>query len=249
MNELQIFNYTDKPVRTISKDGEPWFVAKDVCDVLEISNGRDAVARLDEDEKGVVSTDTLGGKQNMTIISESGVYALAFTSRKEEAANFKRWVRKEVIPSIRKYGMYARDELLDNPDLLIEVATKLKEERQARIAAEAKIQELAPAADLGNAVKNNDGLIIIREYVKILSNAGIRIKQCYLFDWLVKNGYLFRNGRGDYIPVKRFVDQGLFKLQETPVKSRTGSFISYTTKLTGKGQEYFIGKLRESVYA
>jgi prophage antirepressor-like protein len=107
MNDLQIFNYSDKQVRTINKDGEPWFVAKDACDILEISNGRDAVSRLDEDEKDAVGiTDAIGREQQTTIISESGLYSLIMTSRKEEAEQFKRWIRKEVIPSIRKTGSY-----------------------------------------------------------------------------------------------------------------------------------------------
>lgn len=97
------FTYNTKQVRVIEKDGEPWFVAKDVCDILEISNGRDAVSRLDDDEKDAVGiTDAIGREQQTTIISESGVYALVFTSRKPEAEQFKRWIRKEVLPSIRK---------------------------------------------------------------------------------------------------------------------------------------------------
>lgn len=129
MNNLIPFNYNSKQVRTIVKDGEPWFVAKDVCDILEISNGRDAVSRLDEDEKDVAITDTPGGKQNMTIISESGVYALVFTSRKEEAENFKRWIRKEVIPSIRKHGAYTLQKPQCIEDLIIMQATAMKELR------------------------------------------------------------------------------------------------------------------------
>lgn len=101
------FTYNTKQVRVIEKDGEPWFVAKDICDILEILNGRDAVSRLDDDEKDAVGiTDAIGREQQTTIISESGVYALVFTSRKPEAEQFKRWIRKEVLPSIRKHGAY-----------------------------------------------------------------------------------------------------------------------------------------------
>ncbi len=113
MSNIIPFSYNSKQVRTIIKDGEPWFVAKDICDILEISNSRDAISRLDDDEKNTVAiTDGNRGNPNMTIISESGVYALIFTSRKPESENFKRWIRKEVIPSIRKTGGYiANDEL------------------------------------------------------------------------------------------------------------------------------------------
>lgn len=130
MNSLIPFNYNSKQVRVIERNGEPWFVAKDVCDILEISNGRDAVSRLDEDEKNtVVITDGTPGNPNMTIISESGVYALVFTSRKEEAENFKRWIRKEVIPSIRKHGAYTLQKPQCIEDLIIMQATAMKELR------------------------------------------------------------------------------------------------------------------------
>jgi anti-repressor protein len=146
MNELQIFNYSDKQIRTISKDGDPWFVAKDVCDVLEISNGRDAVSRLDEDEKNtVVIADGNRGNPNMTIISESGVYALVLTSRKEEAEQFKRWIRKEVIPSIRKHGAYITpdtiDKMIASPEFGIKLLTALKEEQERNRVLKPKAEQ------------------------------------------------------------------------------------------------------------
>jgi len=242
MNSLIPFNYNSKQVRTITKDGEPWFVATDICEVLDIQNATQALYRLDEDERSMFN---IGRQGEANIVNEYGLYNLILSSRKPEAKEFKRWITHEVIPSIRKHGMYAKDELLDNPDLLIEVATKLKEERQARLAAENKIKELKPAADLGNAIRNNDGLIIIRDFVKVLANVGIKIRQCDLFSWLIREGYLYRNKRGDYIALVVYIHQGLFKVSETPVETRTnGSFISYTTRLTTKGQEYFINKLK-----
>lgn len=123
-------------IRTKIIDNEPWFVAKDICNILEIVKSRDVVSRLEDDEKGVYTIDTLGGKQETWFINESGLYNLIFTSRKPEAKQFKKWITSEVIPSIRKTGMYATDEILDNPDLLIEIATKLKEERKQRKIAE-----------------------------------------------------------------------------------------------------------------
>lgn len=142
MNDLQrVFDYQGKPIRTVTlENGEPGFVVKDVCDILEISNSRDAIARLDDDEKGVVSTDTPGGIQGMQVVTESGIYSLVLSSRKPEAKQFKRWVTHEVLPSIRKNGMYATDnvidQILDNPDYGIALLTKLKEERAARFKAE-----------------------------------------------------------------------------------------------------------------
>ncbi|MNW52735.1 hypothetical protein D3C74_302670 [compost metagenome] len=140
MNDLQIFKFNSSDVRVVFKNGEPWWVAKDICDVLEISNSRDALTRIDDDEKGVVSTDTLGGEQQITAVNEPGLYSLILGSRKPEAKEFKRWVTHEVIPSIRKRGIYATDNVIDNilnnPDFGIELLTKLKEERAARIEAE-----------------------------------------------------------------------------------------------------------------
>lgn len=258
MSNLIPFNYNSKEVRTVIKDGEPWFVAADICSILDIDtsvsvNGRNRISDegivrdggLDDDEKGTDNVSTPGGSQEMLVVSEPGLYSLIMKSRKTEAKQFKRWINHEVLPSIRKHGMYAKDELLDNPDLLIEVATKLKEERLLRLAAESKVQELTPAAEFGNAIKNNDGLILVRDYVKVLANAGIKIKQSELFKWLEPK-YIYRNWHDDIIARKEYVEQGLFKVLETPVTTKThGSFITFTTKITGKGQEYFLNKLKE----
>lgn len=126
---IQIFkNEQFGQVRVITKDGEPWFVGKDVAKVLGFVNSRDAISNhVFAEDKGVDSIDTLGGKQTMTIINESGLYALIFGSRLESANKFKKWVTSDVLPSIRKHGMYATDELINNPDLLIAAATKIKE--------------------------------------------------------------------------------------------------------------------------
>jgi prophage antirepressor-like protein len=129
-NLPQIFSYQQNQVRTVVKDGEPYFVLKDVCEILAIQNHKDVSSRLDEDEKGVDLIDTLGGTQQMTVINESGLYNVILRSDKQEAKQFRKWITSDVLPSIRKHGMYAKDELLDNPDLLIEVATRLKEERE-----------------------------------------------------------------------------------------------------------------------
>jgi prophage antirepressor-like protein len=140
----KVFTYESAEVRTVMVEGEPWFVAKDVCVVLGLSNVSLAVngnptrgdLGLDEDEKGVCTVNTLGGNQNLLCVTESGVYELVFKSRKPEARAFKRWITHEVIPSIRKTGMYATDALLDDPDLLLKTVTRLAEERRARLEAE-----------------------------------------------------------------------------------------------------------------
>lgn len=135
----KVFNFNGNEVSVIiNEQGEPLFIAKDVCRILEVKNSRDALSRLDEDEKGVVLTDTLGGKQEVAYINESGLYSLILSSRKPEAKPFKKWVTSEVLPSIRRHGMYATDHTLDklieNPDLVISLATQLKEAKKQRQA-------------------------------------------------------------------------------------------------------------------
>jgi anti-repressor protein len=226
MNSLIPFNYNSNQIRIIVKDGEPWFVAKDVCDILEISNGRDAVSRLDEDEKDVAITDTPGGKQNMTIISESGVYALVFTSRKEEAENFKRWVRKEVIPSIRKHGAYMTPETIEkvllNPDTIIQLATVLKEERQRRLMLEPKAMAFDTFMDGSNLQTMND-------VAKCLG-----IGRNKLFKFLREEKIM----RANNTPYQEYIDRGYFEVKEKPIQMGD-SVINYAqTFVTAKGVDY-----------
>ncbi|MDD3030691.1 MAG: Bro-N domain-containing protein [Alphaproteobacteria bacterium] len=135
MNQIQAFNFNSNEIRVVrGEGGEPWFVAKDVADVLSLGNSNSSVALLDDDEKGIHTVETLGGNQEMTVVNESGLYSLILRSRKPEAKKFKKWVTSEVLPSIRKHGAYMTpatiDEIADNPDLLIQLATKLKHERE-----------------------------------------------------------------------------------------------------------------------
>lgn len=144
MNDLQIFNNEEfGKIRTVTIDNEPWFVGKDVATALGYSNSRDAILKhVHEDDKGVAKCDTPSGKQEMTVINESGLYALIFGSKLDSAKRFKHWVTSEVLPSIRKHGMYAVDELVNNPELLIKVATELKEEREKNRELENTVHEM-----------------------------------------------------------------------------------------------------------
>ncbi|WP_339195181.1 BRO family protein [Aeribacillus sp. FSL W8-0870] len=147
MNQLpRVFTYGETQVRTVVQNGEVLFVGKDVCDILEIKNSRDALGRLDEDEKGVVLIDTPGGKQQMLCVNEAGLYSLILGSRKPEAKQFKRWVTHEVLPSIRKHGAYMTEDVLErsiqDPDYMIGLLTALKEERQKRMEAEKTVNIL-----------------------------------------------------------------------------------------------------------
>jgi anti-repressor protein len=147
LSELQkVFDYSGQEVRTIVKGEEVWFVAKDVCEVLEIGNTSQAISRLDDDEKGLISNDTPSGKQNLAHINESGLYSLILGSKKKEAKHFKRWVTHEVLPSVRKHGAYMTDDILEktinDPDFMIELLTNLKEEKLKRLEAETTVSIL-----------------------------------------------------------------------------------------------------------
>ena len=174
MNDnLQTWNYENSEVRTIEKDGEPWWVLSDVCRVLELSSPHKIADRLDEDEKGRNLIPTHGGNQEMTVINESGLYNVILRSDKPQAKPFRKWVTSEVLPSIRKHGMYATDELLDNPDIAIAAFTALKEERERRKTLETtiaiqeqQIAELQPKASYYDVVLNCKDLISIGKIAK-----------------------------------------------------------------------------------
>lgn len=226
LNLIQ-FEYQGQQVRTILRDGEPWFVAKDVCDVLEIVNSRDAVGRLDEDEKGVVSTDTPGGRQELQVVNEPGLYALVLGSRKPEAKAFRRWITHEVIPAIRRDGMYVTADLLDNPEHLLRVTQRLVAERQARLAAEAKVEELAPKAAFHDRVAGAVDAQSIRDVAKVLGTGQNR-----MFAWLRGERILMADNR----PYQDYLDAGYFKVTEQTWADRDGN-VHLTTKtlVTGKG--------------
>ena len=179
MQELRVFESAEfGEVRTVEIEGAPWFVAVDVCRALEVKNGRDAIARLDEDEKNtVVLTDGTPGNPNMTIINEAGLYALVLSSRKPEAKAFKRWITHEVLPAIRQHGAYMTEATLERalaePDFLISLATKLKEEREARAKLELdktvltqQVAELQPKASYYDLVLQCPGLLSMTEIAK-----------------------------------------------------------------------------------
>lgn len=182
MNEL-MYSFRENNVRVVKVDGQPWFVAKDVCEVLELGNTSKALLRLDEDEKGITSIHTLGGKQNLSIVNEYGLYSLILGSRKPEAKDFKRWITHEVLPSIRKHGMYANEETVDkiinNPEFFLELVTKLKEESEKRKVAEGTVAILTHVNKTYTAteVAKECGLTSANKLNKILSEQGIQYYQ------------------------------------------------------------------------
>ena len=248
MTDLQIFNSPEfGAIRTIEKDGEPWFVGKDVAAALGYKEPTKAAReKVDDDDKGVSKIDTPSGIQEMTIINESGLYCLVLSSKLPTAKKFKRWVTNEVIPSIRKHGAYMTPETLEkvllSPDTLMQLAQNLKDEQEKRKALEAQIESQKPAVLFTGAVETSKTSILIGELAKMLKQNGINIGQNRLFEWLRQNGYLIKRKGTDYnMPTQRSMDMGLFEIKETTINNPDGSIkISKTPKVTGKGQVYFI---------
>lgn len=240
MNELMIFSNEEfGNVRAIQIEGEPWFVAADVCRTLEIGNTSQALSRLDEDEKDVILNDTLGGVQKMSIVNEPGLYTLVLGSRKDEAKSFKRWITHEVIPSIRKTGKY---EVQQTPKTYLEALKALvaAEEEKQRLALENA--EMKPKAEFADAIIASNTTILVGDFAKILKQNGIDTGQNRLFKWFVDNHYLFKRN-GQYVPTQRAMELELFKIDSKPVRIGDETQIKHTVRVTPQGQKYFINKL------
>ena len=198
MNEIQTFDFDGSGIRTLTIGTEPYFVGKDVAEVLGYSNPQKAIRNhVDDEDKGVNEMDTPGGKQPIVIINESGLYSLILGSKLPEAKRFKRWVTSEVLPSLRRNGMYAMDELLDNPDLAINALQKLKEEREARRQLELQNAQMKPKALFAEAVETSSTSILIGDMAKLLRQNGVEVGQRRLFDWLRTNGWLTNEFMGE----------------------------------------------------
>ena len=242
MNDLQIFkNNTFGNVRVLEKNGEPWFVAKDVCECLAISKHRDAIRRLDADERGSVKVDTLGGKQEMATVNEYGLYSLVLSSRKPEAKEFKRWITHDVIPSIRKYGSFNMAIPRTLPDALNAYAREIEAHQKTQALLEAQ----RPKVLFADSVAASHTSILIGELAKLLHQNGVKdMGQKRLFAWMREHGYLISRKANDYnMPTQRAMELGLFQIKETTVTHSDGHIsVSKTPKVTGKGQQYFIEK-------
>ncbi len=243
MNELQIFNYNGGEVRTVQKDGEPWFVLKDVCDVLELTTPARVAERLDGDEVSLAHlTDSLGRTQPTTIINESGLYNVILRSDKPEAKPFRKWVTSEVLPSIRKHGAYMTPETLEaailSPDYLLKVVTALKDETDKRKALEAvnsrltvENQIMHPKADYFDELVDRNLLTNFRETAKEL---GVPPKKFVQF--LIDKKYLYRDKKGKLLPFEG-KNGGLFEVKETFNEKTQWS--GTQTMVTPKGRETF----------
>lgn len=245
-NEIQRFDFKGASLRTlIDKAGEPWFVAKDVCAILEISNPSDALKRLDDDER---SRFNLGRQGETNIVNEAGLYVLVLGSRKPEAHEFKRWVTHEVLPQIRKTGGYIPTTDVDDDMTILAKAVMIgqrtMEAQKQRIAEQqTRIVELEPKARFADAVAVSDGTCLIGELAKMLRQNGLDIGQNRLFEILRQDGYLGKTGSNRNVPTQKAMDLGLFRIKETAITHSDGHVtINRTAKVTGKGQTYFISR-------
>lgn len=248
MNEIQIFsNPQFGEIRTaIGENGEPMFCLPDLCRVLELTPSKVA-QRLSEDVLSKYPLETAGGIQQANFVNEDGLYDVILDSRKPEARKFRKWVTSEVLPTIRKHGVYATSQTIDNlladPDNAIKVFQTLKEERRLRQIAEAKIEADAPKVLFADAVVGSKSTCLIGELAKIISQNGYPIGQNRLFQWLRDNGYLGKHGERYNIPNQQYVEMGLFELKKGVRSGNDGVMkVTMTTKVTGKGQQYFINK-------
>ena len=247
MKGIEIFkNDRFGEVRVAGTSENPLFCLADVCKILGLRV--DAVqSRLTDAPIRIGVTDSIGREQQMNFVNEKNLYKVIMRSDKPQAEQFQDWVCGEVLPSIRKHGAYMTNDTLEkaltSPDFLIQLATNLKEEQQKRIEAEQKIRSDAPKVLFADAVSTSRRSCLIAELAKILQQNGIKIGQNRLFEWLRKNGYLCQKGQYYNQPSQKSMELGLFEIKQTTINKPDGSvLVSTTTKVTGKGQIYFVDK-------
>lgn len=246
MNELQNFNFNGSQVRALTIDNEPYFVGKDVADILGYKNGsRDINVHVDSEDKLKYQISTAGQKRTQTLINESGLYSLIISSKLPSAKQFKHWVTSEVLPAIRKHGAYMTDQKAEAivtdknalADLLQQASDQLK-------AKDIQIEEMKPKALFADAVSASKQTVLIGELAKIMKGNGIEIGQNRLFAWMRNHGYLISRKGTDYnMPTQKAMNLGLFKIKETTITHSDGHIsVNKTPKVTGKGQQYFVNK-------
>lgn len=241
MNEVQLFNFENHEVRSLLINSEPWFVGKDVADVLGYADTNQAIRKhVDNEDRLTRRFDGTGQSRDMTIINESGLYSLVLSSKLPSAKKFKRWVTSEVLPALRKTGQYQVKELSGS-----ELMAKALIEAQSVLAAKDKqIEEMKPKVVFADAVATSHTSILVGELAKILKQNGIDMGQKRLFAWLREKGYLIKRQGTDYnMPTQKAMELGLFEIKEGSYVNGSGvNITTKTPKITGKGQQYFINK-------
>lgn len=246
MNKVKIFNSEEfGDVRTVTINGEPWFVGKDVADILGYQNGsRDINRHVHEEDRQNYQNGTFDSPRGMTIINESGLYALIFGSKLESAVRFKHWVTSEVLPAIRRTGGYQVPALQGKELLALAVL-----EAQKTIDEQSKaIERMKPKVIFANAVETSHTSILIGDLAKLLKQNGVETGQKRLFDWMREKGYLIKRKGSDWnMPTQKAMNMKLFEVKESTVNNPDGSVrINRTTKVTGRGQTYFVNKFLDS---
>ena len=253
MNEIKIFeNEMFGKVRLIEKDGNPWFVGKDVAEILGYSNASKAVlAHVDNEDKQFIMAESQNGnvltnKTKTVIINESGLYCLVLSSKLPVAKAFRRWITNEVIPSIRKYHAYMTDDTLEkaltSPDFLIKLATQLKEEKAKRLEAESNLKLAEPKVKFADTVQDTERTIYVRDMAKILMQHGVNTGANRLFERLRNDGYLTKQKGSKNYPSQMSISKGLMQVVEKPLERNGMKFLSIVPKITPKGQLYFLEK-------
>lgn len=252
MNELQIFRSEDfGNIRIATANGEPWFVGKDVTDILGYTNPSKALAdHVDDDDK--LNNESLSslGQRGGWLINESGLYSLILSSKMPNAKKFKHWVTSEVLPNIRKHGAYMNEQTLEqaltSPDFLIRLAQELKSEKEARQKLEKQAAEDAPKVLFAKMVETAETSILIGDLAKFLKQNGINTGQNRLFEWMRGHGYLVKNGASRNMPTQKAMEMGLSEVKESTTANPDGTIrLHRTTKVTGKGQVYFMKRFSE----
>lgn len=245
-NEIQIFKSDSfEAVRTTTdENGKILFCGKDVATALGYKKTADAISAHC---KGVceIPTPSNGGVQMMKFITEGDVYRLTFGSKLPSAEKFTDWVADEILPTIRRHGAYMTENTLEkaltSPDFLIQLATQLKEEQAQRKALEQRVETDRPKVLFADAVETSQTSILIGDLAKLIKQNGVDIGQKRLFAWMRENGYLIKSGSSTNMPTQRSMDMKLFEVKERSISNPDGSVrVTKTTKVTGKGQTYFI---------
>ena len=241
-NSLQLFSFEDQQVRTIVVNNEPYFVGKDVANILGYTHGaRDINAHVEDEDKLKSQIRTAGQMREQLIINESGLYSLILSSKMPNAKRFKHWVTSEVLPTIRKHGAYMTDEkafdVVNNKDgladLLQQAADQLKQK-------DIQIEEMKPKAMLADAITASETSILVGEMAKILKKNGVNTGQNRFFKWLRENGYLIKRKGTDYnMPTQKSMNLKLFEIKERTIVDGNSTRIVKTPKITGNGQQYF----------
>lgn len=248
MQSIQVFNNPAfGNIRVAGTDTNPQFCLADVCKALGLT-AKFVNQRLNKEVVSNHPLETAGGTQQALFVNEDGLYDVILDSRKTEARQFRKWITSEVLPTIRKHGAYMTDDAIlraiQNPDFLIQLATELKNEKQKRLVAEAKIQETRPQVIFADAVTASSDSILVGELAKLIKQNGVDTGQRRLFRWLRDNGYLCKKyGECFNEPTQHAMELGLFEIKKTIIQKPDGSsIISRTVKVTGKGQVYFVNK-------